>query len=409
MGHKLLRFAVTALAAVLGAAAAGCEPMVLPAEADVARAKGDAGITLRQAAEDEDPMTRSHAIEAMAQVLPRDSGPMFAQALEDGNPAVRFAAAMATGEVKHLPAKAKLLDMAKDKKLEPDKRVFCAVIYALHRLEDDSFTYAIGQLLFDPESEVRADAAMVMGKMGEPSATGPLKALLTDEQEPLVQLQIHESLAMLGDTRSRHILEAYIKGYYLDLRLAAIPAFAKVDTRRAAYVLARLLAEDKSPHIRVVAAGQLSEIGQAEETGYRLCLSAARDPEAVMKDAYGRDRTVNSVETRSLQRLAALSLGSMKRTEAVSSLHPLTKSPDGGVRVAAAMAIVRILGPMKKSAVTRDMQKGKTDKAEKPDKTVETDKPGKTEKLGKTEKSGKTEKPGFQTTKAKLHTAGAKD
>jgi len=343
----LRRYSAAVLAAAIVISATfGCEPFMPAGRIDTTKAFVDARTTLRQAVEDKDPETRSHAIEAMATASPKQSGAAFVQALSDSNPAVRFAAAMAIGEARYAPAKDKLVAMARDKKLEPDKRVLCAVIYALHRMGETSFTHALGELLFDPEPEVRANAAMVMGKMGEPSATGPLKTLLGDEQEPAVQLQIHESLALLGDSRSRHFLEAYIKGYFLDLRLAALPALARTDPRRAVYVLQKLLDNDKAPQIRVVAAWQLAELGEVEDAGYNLCLKAAAYPETVMRQAYGWARTPSGVEIKSLQRLAAMSLGSMKRTEAVGTLHRLLGSPDGGVRVAAAMAIIKLLQPM---------------------------------------------------------------
>ncbi len=321
----------------------GCAPSESVMVTDTTNAFIDARATLRQAAEDGNPVTRSHAIEALTQTSGRRSGGLFIQALGDENPAVRFAAAMAVREVKYARAKPRLLKMAKDKKLEPDKRVLCAVIHALHQFGNNEYTYALGELLFDKESEVRANAAMVMGRMGEPTAIGPLKTLLSDEQDPAVKLQIRESLAMLGDTRSQHLLEAYTKGYFLDLRLAAIPALAKTTPRRAMYVLRGLLANDKSPRVRIVAAGALAGLGEIDEAGYKLSLNAAGNPRRVLKDAYGENRRIKEIEVKSLQRLAAISLGNMKRDIAVDALHPLLKSSDGGVRVAAAMGILKLL------------------------------------------------------------------
>ena len=242
-----------------------------------------------------------------------------------------------------------------------------------------SFNYALADLLFDPESRVRGNTAMVMGRMGEPTAVGPLKTLLAEEREEDVRLQIHEALAMLGDSRSLYFLETYVVGYGLDLRLDAVPALARTGTPRASYVLQGLLRHDKSPHIRVVAAGWLAWLGQVEEAGYQLCLQALKDPEGMMEAAYKGAREVKEIEVRSLQRLAAMSLAEMKRTEAVAALHPLLESPDGGVRVAAAKAIIKLLGPGQEQPETPAPAKEQTGKAE------------------------------TRPAKVKLHTAGGKD
>jgi hypothetical protein len=45
-----------------------------------------------------------------------------------------------------------------------------------------------------------------------------------------------------------------------------------------------------------------------------------------------------------LQHLGALALGNMERQSAIDLLHPLLESSNGQVRVAAAMAILKLLG-----------------------------------------------------------------
>ena len=105
---------LTLLAIGAGLALGGCDLLVTPAmlEVDPERACIDAQTVLRQAAEDKDEVTRSNAIEAMGKVMPDRSGGIFVQALSDANHRVRFAAALAIGDVKYAPAKTKLLRMA---------------------------------------------------------------------------------------------------------------------------------------------------------------------------------------------------------------------------------------------------------------------------------------------------------
>ncbi|MCD6304466.1 MAG: HEAT repeat domain-containing protein [Planctomycetes bacterium] len=296
--------------------------------------------------------TRAHAIEALAGTLGKEAGAVFVQALQDDNPAVRFAAALAIGDTKYKPALRRLLKMAADKKTEPDKRVFAVVIYALYALGNDEYAPRLAELLTDREREVRMDAALAMGRMGEPSAIGPLKAILSNEQDDAVKLQLLESLARLGDTRSAEILEAYTKGYFLDLRLAAIPALGRSGGPRVARALSDLLEERHPVRVRVSAARELARLGQTSQEAYDLCVRALEHPQRVLDESNLRSRRAADTDAASLRCLAALALGWMGRVEAVNILQPLLKSTDGALRVAAAESILRLLAEYRPTAAT---------------------------------------------------------
>jgi len=307
------------------------------------RAYTDAKTALLQSADSPDAVTRVHAIEALAGTLGNSEGAVYREALRDENPALRYAAAMAIGDTRYAAALDDLLAMAKQGAGERDKRVYCAVIYALYRLGNDESCRDLAGLLFDKEPEVRMDAAMVMGRIGEPSAMGPLKTVLTNEQNDGVKLQIVESLALLGDSRSAELLEAYTKGYFLDLRLAAVPALARSGSPRAGQVLRELTAPRNPARVRVAAAGELARMGAAAEADYELCKEALLDTETMLRESSKRSRRNVDNNASSLKRLAAMSLGWMKRDTAVNILHPLLTGSDEGVRAAAAMSILRLL------------------------------------------------------------------
>ncbi len=312
---------------------------------DSRTARLDAISALRQASEAPDAVTRANAIEAMSLTLGADSGAVYKEALSDQYPLVRFAAAMAIGDVQYASAKPLLMQMAMDKgqdaKAEPDKRVYCAVIFALHQLGNQTHTGDLYPLLFDDEKEVRANAAMIMGKLGDPSAMTPLKTRQQNEQDPSVELQLVEALAILGDSRNSNILESYTKMQFLDDRLVAISAMEKIRSPRSERVLRALTSAKQPPRVRVAAAGGLARLGFGDEDLYELCSQAVQQPEKVFEKVFGSERTISEVEISSLQRLAAISLGWFDHYMAVSVLHPLLGSNDGPVRVAAAMSILR--------------------------------------------------------------------
>ena len=320
----------------------GCQPTVA---ADPQQAASDARWTRRKGTEETSPFTRAQAIEALAQTEGKAMGAVFMTGLKDPDPAVRFAAAMAIGDVRYEQARNTLRELGKVAAgAERDKRVFCAIIYALHRLGDDRYTEQLGTLLFDEEKEVRANAAMVMGKMGVRGAIPPRKSAVEDRRDRsgMVKLNVLEALAKLGDERSIGMLEGFTKWYTLDFRLVAIQALGQVPSYRSRNALLPLL-RDRLPRVRVAAAGALAKLGVVDRKIYRFCLRAAKGPRLVLQKAYKKDYPVTDVEIASLQELAAKSLGQMGRPGAVDVLYPLLKSRHNGVRLAAAMSILNIL------------------------------------------------------------------
>jgi len=333
--HVLFVAACAGLAAAAGCGGPGALKM------DPTRAYMDAKIALLQAAEDPAPEVRSGALEALASVMGRDAGEVLTQALQDDFAPVLFAAAMGVGDTRHLPAKPALLAMAKDKRT-PSK-VRGAVIYALHNLGDDQYTGELIDLLRDRQDKsVRVTAAMIMGRIGEPSATGPLESLQAEDRDPDVQLAAVEALATLRVRRYQVILEAFLNSQYMEDRIVAAQALGRLGRTSSARALRRLYYDRHvHPAVRVAAAGSLAQLG--EPGGYPLAIRSATKPADVLKRARGRGARITTNEVLSLQMIAIEALGHMKATAAVDDLHPLLRGPEGRVRVAAARTIMRLL------------------------------------------------------------------
>jgi len=362
--------------AFMSAVACGC---AAPKAASVGTQSAfiEARSLLLRSAQEEDAVTRMEAMEALANTLGKQAGDIYMQGLcESSMPTVRFAAAMAIGDCRYEPAKTALISMAR--KGEPNKIVFCAVIYALHQLGNDQFTGDLGALLFDAEKEVRASAALAMGKMGEPSAVKALKRLALLEEKitgsDLVKIQVNESLALLGDQAAAMRLEADAK-VPSDGQMVAIDGLGKIGTWRTIRVLDNLLGSGNSPRVRVAAAGALARTGEVDEESFRLCVETAVNPQQTMRKAAGPNRRLDNIEISSLQRVAAISLGLMKRPQAVNSLAPLLNNPDGGVRVAAAMSILRLTLPTAKPEPPRPPAEPILPQPTTPEPATETPKP----------------------------------
>ena len=308
----------------------------------------DASTTLRQMAQDRDPVTRANAVEALSTTMGAEAGEVYMQGSSDPLPVVRLASAMAIGDVKYSPALPTIRRMVQDNKTEPqraepDKRVFCALIYALHSLGDDSKTGELATLLFDEQPEVRMDAALAMGKMGAPSAIGPLNSVLSNEREEAVKIQLTESLAMLGDSRSAEVLEAFTKGYFLDLRLLAIAAIGRTGSERAIRVLKELTADREPARVRVKAAGELARLGFGDTAMLSYCLRAMREPAELLKESTKVSRRAADSDAGSLKLLAIIAMGWFGDEKVINDLHPLMRDREGPIRVAAAASILRLL------------------------------------------------------------------
>ncbi len=339
---------VLAAAILAGAWMLGCVPGITAPIVDRSHAVTDARKTLFLAIEDEDGITRAHAIEALDYTIGIEAGEHFLAGLSDPFATVRFASAMAIGETGYLQAKDKLSAMAAGE--EENKNVLCGVIYALYRLGDDSHMNRLAKLLVDPNPWVRANAAFIMGKAGQPSAVWAvqlLKDLVNDERNIDVLVRARESLAMLGDVASAMRLEGDTLGPFVDDSIDAIRALSRLGGLRAQQQLEYLVISrtDLSPLVRVAAAGGLGRMGVFNQVGYDLCVRSATRPISVLGESADSQRTPGEADIRALQQLSAISLGWIGRSGAVDHLHPLLGHRDGRIRVAAAMSILQLLLP----------------------------------------------------------------
>lgn len=306
---------------------------------DPRKAAIDAVTTLRQAASSGNALVRSNALEAMAASVGAKEGGTFVQYLGDSSPSVQFAAAMAIGDTQYQPAMDKLKEMAKAQ--GPDKRVYPAVIYALFRLGDYDPMQDLARLIRHPEPAVRAVTAQVFGKIGERTATRMLLRQLQTESEPSVEVEMVVALASLGHAESQARLEGWANWPFLDDRLVAIPALARILPGRALLVLPEL-AEDKSLPVRLAAIGGLAQLGRYENRHYKLCVQTIWNPEDQLRKS-GRDVEITPAQVTRVQQLAARALGYMNRPAAVDVLHPLLGIGQGSLRVTAAASILRLL------------------------------------------------------------------
>ncbi|MFG0275102.1 MAG: HEAT repeat domain-containing protein, partial [Phycisphaerales bacterium] len=130
-------------------------------------------LLLAEAARDENALVRANALEGLAPV-PMRARPFVFDALTDRNLGVRYAGAMLAGRLA-LPDAAPLL---RDLQSDADASVRAASIYALSALRQPVDPGPLATMLLDGDVRTRAQAAFILGEMGNRSAVPLLREAL---------------------------------------------------------------------------------------------------------------------------------------------------------------------------------------------------------------------------------------
>lgn len=261
---------------------------------------------------------RPHAIQAIRAAGAATHRREVIAALGDHESIVRFAAAMAAGELVLDEAHAPLLQMVDD----PSENVRVAVRFALHRLGDTSLSHQLEALARDHDERVRANTAYVLGLLHEPSALPILRALRKDPSVPVRQ-QASEAMWQLGDQEGLKDLVGLTVSRFPDDQIVGLLGLAMPRRREVRqHIRAGLVSEDTWPQVPLVAARAMGMLGSDEGFGIAQTGAASSDPH--------------------LRTLAALALGAIGRTDAQGTLRPLLRDGDPDVRIAAAAAILQL-------------------------------------------------------------------
>ena len=272
---------------------------------------------LESALTSSDPLLRGNAIEALQNGEGMRAKAYFLSGLKSNDPPVRFASAMAIGQLRIADAGADLRRMINDS----DPLVSVGVRYALHRLGETQYTRDLQETARDPSRDVRGATAVVLGMLGEPTATRILRPMLRDPEDG-VRIQAAEALWRLGQEDGLKSLVAASASGYVDLQCVAMLGLAAPRDRRVlGHVRSGLTAD--FPEAQLVAARAAGMLGS--DMGYAVAAGFVRsaDPRQRM--------------------LAAMALGAIGRADAQSMLSELLKDKDAPVvRLAAAQALLQL-------------------------------------------------------------------
>ena len=275
---------------------------------------------------DVDPQIRANAVEVVAST--RDMGlmPRVQGLLADRVVPVKFAAAVAVGDLAYAPARDQVGSLLND----PNPNVQLAAFYAISRLGQPELYQEICKAVASDDQTVRANAALLLGKSGRKEAMRFLYwALQRDDSSDMVVLQAAEAVAMLGDQRIYRKLWTSLISKYADDRVIGIRAMGALGTDEAKSAIITML-DDPVPEVRLAAAEQLGKLG--DFGGEAEVLAVFEKNLMADMDAQGQQRT---------KTLAALAIGEISAERPAKYLPQLLQDPSKFVRLAAAKAVLR--------------------------------------------------------------------
>jgi HEAT repeat protein len=254
--------------------------------------------------------------------------PQVQRLLRDDYVPVRFASALAVGDMVYRPAK----DIIERLMLQdPDGNVRIAVAYAMGKLGRPESFEIVRQAVSSKDPTLRANAVVLLGKSGDKSSLGLLSWALSDkDSDDKVRFQAVDAMARLGDEKIFHKLWAIVLSSYADDRIVGIRAMGALGTEKAKEVLITKL-DDEILEVRLAAAEQLGML--RDKTGeYEVAKVFERNLTAGMDDEE-RERT---------NVLAAMAIGQIGTARVTKFLPQLLSDNSRFVRIAAARAVLQL-------------------------------------------------------------------
>jgi len=225
---------------------------------------------LMQAADSTNPLLRANALEAM-QSEPEHLEAAVKIAMHDENRGVRFVAAALVGKI-GLDLCDELERLLEDESLS----VRTAAIYGLRQCGRDVDLTPLGEMLQSYDPEIRANAAVVLGELGNPTAIPMIRRALRERmpdtapaREKMVDLQLAEALVLLGATHDIQAIRAalYAREEEAELTVLACQILGRLDDKGAAADLTNLVWREgkykRQPELRMAATAALAEIDPA--------------------------------------------------------------------------------------------------------------------------------------------------
>ncbi|MBL9140477.1 MAG: HEAT repeat domain-containing protein, partial [Phycisphaerae bacterium] len=294
-------------------------------------ARDTAAALLREASHNPVPVFRANAIEALG-AAPESLRQVAAGALADPNRGVRFVAAMSVGRA----GLAEFASSVQPLLVDESASVRAAAIYALTKFGQRVDQTPLAAMALSDDPEVRSNAYMVLGELGNPTALPLIKKslgkgmrIVNPARVRVIELQAAEAMVRLGDQNQIEPIRAALFAPSDQNELTALAAqiAGRLKDGGCRPMLIRLIdatGESSRPaEIRLTAAASLAELGP-QDSG-----QIARLANAYIRD---RDPIVRGQ--------AALALARAQGPQAVPELEKMLFDADPMVQLASAKAVL---------------------------------------------------------------------
>jgi HEAT repeat protein len=222
---------------------------------------------LQNGLKDQNAYLRSYSIEAAVETKQKELMPQIIPLLKDPTVGVRFAAAVATGDMKCVAAQEQVKALLADE----NESVRIGAAYALVKFGQTEYADTIRTSLKSADQTARANAALLVGKLGNRDDLPLLHTALHDpDSTDKVRMQAVESIARLGDeSMYRSKLWALQISKFADDRVMGIRGMGALNTTESRNAILTMLSDD-IPEVRLAAAEQLARLGdkRGEEEVY---------------------------------------------------------------------------------------------------------------------------------------------
>ncbi len=268
-----------------------------------------------------------YAAEVVADTGLKEFTPELRMLLKSDSMPVRFAAAMALGDLKYLPAKAAIEEALND----PDQNVRMAAMYARTRLvPDGKYVKQIYEGLSSTDQSIRANAALILGKLRDPSALTALYWVMSDKESSQdTRTQAAHSIALIGDEKIYSTLWTLLINSFANYRILGIEAMGALNDSRARSAVQTML-QDETLDVRLAAAEQLGVM--KDPSGEEVVLQHLRNPVGAGEPLERERQNVR----------AARAIGSIGTAVLAEFLPQLMQNDSPIVRLAAAQSAIRL-------------------------------------------------------------------
>ncbi|MEE2912817.1 MAG: HEAT repeat domain-containing protein [Planctomycetota bacterium] len=285
---------------------------------------------LEEATESDNARYRANAIEALRHAPSPILLKTIRRGLADENRGVRFVAAMMVGEVQVC----ELMSLLEPLLLDDSESVKAAALCSMYRCGRSVDLNLLARMLDSEDPELRGNAVMILGRMGNSSAVEMIRATahrsptnITPIRRRLINLQMAEALVQLGERQELEVIRAAIFSSIQEAEVTALAcqiAGRLHDVEITSTLQGIAATPDRYPdEIRLIAAAALAEM----------------DPSRVPMEIVLR---FTSSELASLRSQCATVLGVHGNSLSLGPLALLLKDNDPLVQIAAAGAVIRI-------------------------------------------------------------------